>query len=100
MIQLLLDQALNGSSTLYSLAKQGVDCIAFEQNDAYKNISCSQGPTRIIRKAYFEGADHYQRFNNRGYELWKQIEKEAKIKLYEDTGVLYIDKENDGVIVK
>ena len=95
----IVGMGINGMSATYSLLKNNLSCICFEQNSISSNLASSQGPTRIIRKAYFEGADHYQKFINRGYELWEEIEKESNTKLFEKCGVLYIDIDKNGIIV-
>lgn len=89
---------INGSSALYNLTKNGYSCIAFEKNDISQNKASSQGPTRIIRKAYFESADYYQKLITRGYDLWKEIEEKSSTKLFENTGVIFVDNP-DGTIL-
>lgn len=91
---------INGASVLYNLSKlTNMKCVGFEQHSVENNICSSQGPSRIIRKAYFEGADHYIPFINRGYKLWEEIEKESNVTLFNRCGVLFMDIAENGTIV-
>ncbi|XP_035536242.1 peroxisomal sarcosine oxidase [Morone saxatilis] len=52
----------------------------------------SHGQTRIIRKAYEQ--DFYTHMMEECYELWAQLEREAGVKLYRQTGLLVMGPEN------
>nr|XP_040050296.1 peroxisomal sarcosine oxidase isoform X1 [Gasterosteus aculeatus aculeatus]XP_040050305.1 peroxisomal sarcosine oxidase isoform X1 [Gasterosteus aculeatus aculeatus] len=51
----------------------------------------SHGQTRIIRKAYQQ--DFYTHMMEECYELWAQLEREAGVKLYRQTGLLVMGPE-------
>ncbi|TNN80789.1 Peroxisomal sarcosine oxidase [Liparis tanakae] len=52
----------------------------------------SHGQTRIIRKAYEQ--DFYTQMMEECYELWAQLEQEAGVKLYRQTGLLVMGPED------
>ncbi|XP_058853848.1 peroxisomal sarcosine oxidase isoform X2 [Acipenser ruthenus] len=52
----------------------------------------SHGHTRIIRKAYEQ--DYYTRMMSECYQLWAQLEKEANVQIYRNTGMLIVGKED------
>lgn len=57
----------------------------------------SHGGSRIIRKAYFEGA-LYVPFLQRAYALWQDLEARAGRHLLHETGILMIGPPGDGLV--
>lgn len=81
-----------GSSTAYTLAKQGYKVLAIDQFDPPHESGSHAGQSRIIRKAYFEHPD-YVPLLNRSYELWKEFEEETRNQFYFETGIVYFGDE-------
>lgn len=82
-----------GSSTLYNLAKKGVNVCGIEQFGIAHNKGSSHGETRIIRKAIFENPD-YIPLINKSYEMWGDLEKESGLELNVKSGLLLIGNKN------
>ena len=76
-----------GAATAYSLARRGVSVCGIERHGVAHDLGSSHGHTRIIRKAYFEHPD-YIPLLHRSYELWAELEGEAKISLFDQCGFL------------
>lgn len=74
-----------GSAATYHLAKQGHDVLGLEQFNIPHQRGSSHGLTRIIRKAYSEGAA-YVPLLNRSYELWEELAEESGRDLLYQTG--------------
>ena len=74
-----------GSAATYHLAKRGHDVLGLEQFDIPHDRGSSHGVTRIIRKAYFEGAG-YVPLLDRAYDLWEELEAESGRELLHRTG--------------
>lgn len=89
---IIIGAGIQGSFTGYHLAKKGKKTIILEQFVLPHSRGSSHGQTRIIRKAYEE--DFYVHMMEESYQLWSQLEKEAKVKLYRRTGLLFMGPEN------
>uniref|UniRef100_H3CHB8 Pipecolic acid oxidase n=1 Tax=Tetraodon nigroviridis TaxID=99883 RepID=H3CHB8_TETNG len=76
---------VQGSFTAYELAKGGRRTVLLEQPPPPHTRGSSHGQTRIIRK--YE-QDFYIPMMHHAYQLWTQLEKEAGVKLYRQTGLL------------
>lgn len=76
-----------GSSALMHLAKRGLGVVGFEQHGIAHDRGSSHGGTRVIRKAYGEGAA-YVPLLQRAYELWRDLEKESGTSLLHLVGCL------------
>jgi sarcosine oxidase len=76
-----------GSATLYHLARRGKRVLGLERFDAPHEHGSSHGHTRIIRLAYFEHSD-YVPLLRRAYELWRELEAEAREQLLHVTGIV------------
>ena len=76
-----------GAATAYSLARRGVSVCGIERHGVAHDLGSSHGHTRIIRKAYFEHPD-YIPLLHRSYELWAELEAEAKTSLFNQCGFL------------
>src|SRR5437870_468953 len=78
-----------GSMTTYHLAKRGARVLALEQFGIPNRMGSSGGHSRMVRKIYHEHPD-YLPLLDRAYELWGDLEREAKSKVLHITGGLYI----------
>ena len=74
-----------GSAALYHLARRGRRCLGLEQFNIPHDRGSSHGVTRIIRLAYYEHPS-YVPLLRRAYELWRELESEAGIRLLHITG--------------
>ncbi|XP_029964394.1 peroxisomal sarcosine oxidase isoform X2 [Salarias fasciatus] len=83
---IVIGAGVQGSFTAYQLAKKNQRTLLLEQFVLPHSRGSSHGQTRIIRKAYEE--DFYTHMMGECYELWAQLEKEAGVKLYRQTGLL------------
>jgi len=86
-----------GSATAYELAGRGKRVLGLEKFSPAHDKGSSHGRSRIIRQAYFEGAE-YVPLLLRAYELWEQLEEETGQELMTLTGGLMIGRE-DGELV-
>ncbi len=76
-----------GSAALYHLARRGKRVLGLERFDLLHEHGSSHGLTRIIRLAYFEHPD-YVPLLRRAYELWRELEDEAREQLLHVTGIV------------
>ncbi len=65
-----------GSAAAYQLAGRGKKVLGLERHTPAHDKGSSHGQSRIIRQAYFEGAE-YVPLVLRAYELWERLEKES-----------------------
>src|SRR5271157_5822777 len=74
-----------GSATAYHLARRGRSVLGIEQFSIPHEMGSSHGVTRIIRLAY---AEHpaYVPLLRRAYELWRELEADAREQLLWITG--------------
>ena len=86
-----------GSAAAYRLAGRGQRVLGLEKFSPAHAKGSSHGRSRIIRQAYFEGAE-YVPLLLRAYELWEQLEEETGQELMTITGGLMIGRE-DGELV-
>jgi sarcosine oxidase len=86
-----------GSAAAYQLAGRGQRVLGLEKFSPAHDRGSSHGRSRIIRQAYFEGAE-YVPLLLRAYELWEQLEEETGQELMTLTGGLMIGRE-DGELV-
>lgn len=84
-----------GSATLYHLAKRGLNVLGIEQFTVPHEMGSSHGLTRIIRLAYYEDPS-YVPLLHRTYDLWKQLEDEADVKLFYQIGSIDFGPEGFG----
>lgn len=78
-----------GSAAAYQLAGRGKRVLGLERHTPAHDKGSSHGQSRIIRQAYFEGAE-YVPLLLRAYELWEQLEEETGEDLMTLTGGLMI----------
>lgn len=89
---IVIGAGVQGSFTAYSLAKRGKRTLLLEQFLLPHTRGSSHGQTRIIRKAYEQ--DFYSHMMDECYKLWAQLEQEAGVKLYRQTGLLVMGPEH------
>ncbi|XP_071327784.1 peroxisomal sarcosine oxidase [Trachinotus anak] len=89
---IVIGAGVQGSFTAYQLAKKSQRTLLLEQFVLPHSRGSSHGQTRIIRKAYEQ--DFYTVMMEECYELWAQLEREAGVKLYRQTGLLVMGPEN------
>ncbi|XP_054482998.1 peroxisomal sarcosine oxidase-like, partial [Anoplopoma fimbria] len=89
---IVIGAGVQGSFTACQLAKQSRKTLLLEQFVLPHTRGSSHGQTRIIRKAYMQ--DFYTHMMEECYELWAQLEREAGIKLFRQTGLLVMGPEN------
>ncbi|KAK6473243.1 peroxisomal sarcosine oxidase-like isoform X1 [Huso huso] len=89
---IVLGAGIQGSYTAYHLAKKKKKTLLVEQFVLPHSRGSSHGHTRIIRKAYEQ--DYYTRMMSECYQLWAQLEKEANVQIYRNTGMLVVGKED------
>ncbi|WP_199613844.1 N-methyl-L-tryptophan oxidase [Paenibacillus alkalitolerans] len=78
-----------GMAAGYYLAKQGRKTLLLDANDPPHTVGSHHGDTRIIRHAYGEGKQ-YVPIVLRAQQLWLELEQEAEISLFRQTGVLSV----------
>ncbi|XP_068568715.1 peroxisomal sarcosine oxidase isoform X1 [Cebidichthys violaceus] len=89
---IVIGAGVQGSFTAYQLAKKKQKTLLLEQFVLPHTRGSSHGQTRIIRKAYEQ--DFYTHMMEESYELWAQLEREAGVKLYRQTGLLLMGPED------
>jgi sarcosine oxidase len=86
-----------GSAAAYHLAGRGERVLGLERHAPAHDKGSSHGESRIIRQAYFEGAE-YVPLVSRAYELWEELEGETGEDLVTPCGGLMIGPK-DGELV-
>lgn len=86
-----------GSAAAYQLAGRGKSVLGLERHTPAHDKGSSHGESRIIRQAYFEGAE-YVPLLLRAYELWERLEKETGEDLMTLCGGLMIGPENGDLV--
>lgn len=76
-----------GAATLYQLAKRGVRVAGIDRYAPPHELGSSHGATRITRQAVGEGAA-YVPLAIRSQQLWRELEAERGVRLFEQSGVL------------
>uniref|UniRef100_A0A8C3HGH9 Peroxisomal sarcosine oxidase n=1 Tax=Chrysemys picta bellii TaxID=8478 RepID=A0A8C3HGH9_CHRPI len=85
---IVVGAGIQGSFTAYHLAKRGRETLLLEQFPLPHSRGSSHGQSRIIRHAYPQ--EHYARMMAESYRLWEQLEAEAGVPLYRQTGLLVL----------
>lgn len=94
---IVVGAGIEGSATAYHLAKQGQKTLLLEQFPLPHNRGSSHGQSRITRKAY--GAmEHYTLMMAEAFKLWAQLERETKMSLYRQTGMMSIGRADNDFI--
>ena len=78
-----------GSAALYHLARRGARVVGFDRFRPPHTHGSAHGESRIIRRAYYEGA-RYLPLLERSYALWRELERTSGRRLLEATGGLMI----------
>ena len=86
-----------GGAALYHLARRGARVVGFDRFRPPHAHGSSHGESRIIRRAYFEGA-RYLPLLERSYGLWQELERTSGRRLLRVTGGLMIG-EAEGELV-
>jgi sarcosine oxidase len=86
-----------GSAAAYQLAGRGKRVLGLERYSPAHDRGSSHGRSRIIRQAYFEGAE-YVPLLLRAYELWERLEEETGQELMTLTGGLMIGREEGDLV--
>jgi sarcosine oxidase len=81
-----------GSAAAYHLARRGKRVLGLERHAPAHDKGSSHGESRIIRQAYFEGAE-YVPLLFRAYDLWEDLERETGEDLMTLCGGLFIGPE-------
>ncbi|WP_137279180.1 N-methyl-L-tryptophan oxidase [Pseudomonas rhizoryzae] len=76
-----------GAASLYQLAKRGVKVAGIDRFTPPHEQGSSHGATRITRQAVGEGAA-YVPLALRSHQLWRELEAERGVSLFEQCGVL------------
>jgi sarcosine oxidase len=87
-----------GSAALYHASARDVRVVGFDLLDPPHTIGSSHGGSRIIRRAYFEGA-MYVPLLTRAYELWRDLEEKSGEALLHLNGCLTIGRSDGHLIV-
>jgi sarcosine oxidase len=86
-----------GSAAAYNLAGRGKSVLGLERFSPAHDRGSSHGRSRIIRQAYFEGAE-YVPLLMRAYEHWERLERETGQELMTLTGGLMIGREEGDLV--
>lgn len=94
---IILGLGAMGSAAAYHLAHRGRRVLGIEQFTSPHDQGSSHGGSRIIRQAYWEGAE-YIPLVARAFELWRRLERDAGADLLHITGGVVIGG-RDGELV-
>lgn len=83
-----------GAATLYQLAKRGVKVAGIDRFAPPHDQGSSHGDTRITRQAVGEGAA-YVPLAIRSQQIWRKLETELDVPLFEQCGVLVMTASTD-----
>lgn len=86
-----------GASALWRLALRGARAIGFEQYELGHDRGSSHGESRIIRSAYFEGAQ-YVPLVQRAFPMWRDLEARSSASLLALTGALMIGSPESALV--
>ncbi|XP_059829287.1 peroxisomal sarcosine oxidase isoform X3 [Hypanus sabinus] len=89
---IVIGAGVQGSYTAYHLSKNS-KTLLIDQFALPHSRGSSHGQTRIIRKAYSKAC--YTDMMTECFQLWKQLEAEANIELFRQTGLLLLGQEKD-----
>jgi sarcosine oxidase len=86
-----------GSAAAFHLASRGKSVLGVEQFTSPHDKGSSHGGSRIIRQAYWEGAD-YIPLVQRAYDLWRRLEKDSATRLLHITGGLFLGSRHGDLV--
>jgi sarcosine oxidase len=78
-----------GSAAAHHLAKRNVKVLGLDQFSIPHDRGSSHGHSRMIRMAYYEHPD-YVPLLRRAYELWSELDKDAREPVLHITGGIYM----------
>ncbi|AYY15467.1 N-methyl-L-tryptophan oxidase [Actinobacteria bacterium YIM 96077] len=84
-----------GSATTYHLARAGARTLGIDQFAPPHTLGSTHGDTRITRQAVGEG-DAYVQPVLRSHELWRELEAEADVSLFDQVGGLILAPASGG----
>ncbi|KAM9525705.1 peroxisomal sarcosine oxidase isoform 2-T3 [Guaruba guarouba] len=90
---IVIGAGIQGSFTAYHLAQRHRDTLLLEQFILPHSRGSSHGQSRITRSAYPQVP--YARMMPDSFRLWKQLEDEAGISLYRQTGLVVLGPVGD-----
>ena len=94
---IILGLGAMGSAAAYHLAQRGKRVLGIEQFTSPHDQGSSHGGSRIIRQAYWEGAE-YIPLVARAFELWRRVERDASADLLHITGGVVIGARNGELV--
>lgn len=86
-----------GSAAMYHLAKSGASVLGLDRFPEAHDKGSSHGESRVIRKSYFEHPD-YVPLVQQSWQMWEDLQHEARSQLLQPTGVIYFGAE-DGTVM-
>ena len=86
----------HGSSSVYHLAKSGLNVLGIEQFEQIHNNGSSHGLSRIISLTTRVHSS-YVPLIRRSFELWRELEKEYNNQILYMTGCIYIGTEDSPI---
>jgi len=86
-----------GSAAAHALTARGASVVGFDQLTPPHTLGSTHGHTRIIREAYYEHP-LYVPLVRRAYELWAELEREAALPLWAQTGGLMVGPERGALL--
>ncbi|GAC1390398.1 MAG: N-methyl-L-tryptophan oxidase [Vulcanimicrobiaceae bacterium] len=86
-----------GSATAAHAARRGLSVLGLEQYGPAHLQGASHGKTRLIRTAYFEGAE-YVPLLQRAYKLWDELETLSGSVLRSRTGAIFVGNARSNLI--
>jgi sarcosine oxidase len=76
-----------GAATVYELAKRGIDVVGIDRFSPPHEMGSSHGESRGTYEAGAFGAAHHAPFSRRTVEMWRELEQEAGLDLFEQNGI-------------
>jgi sarcosine oxidase len=86
-----------GSAALAHLARRGKRVLGIEQFTRAHDRGSSAGRSRLIRMAYFEDSA-YVPLLRRAYALWRELERDASVTLFDRCGILMVGGPHSAVL--
>ncbi|XP_048747465.2 peroxisomal sarcosine oxidase-like [Ostrea edulis] len=93
----VIGAGIEGSATAYTLAKNGQRTLLLEQFPLPHSRGSSHGQSRITRIAYASD-DHYAVMMKEAHVLWRDLERESCINIFENCGYLSVGTPEDPFI--
>ncbi|HKX50243.1 MAG TPA: FAD-dependent oxidoreductase, partial [Candidatus Binatia bacterium] len=87
-----------GSAAVYQLAKRGNQVLGVDRFSPPHANGSSHGESRIIRQAIGEG-EAYVPLVLRSYELWREIERQARAELLTITGGITLESQKSEALM-